>query len=385
MKSNRKIKVLHIFHSIEYSGAELMLYAALDKFQKHGVEFSIIAAGPERGPLANLFEHSAVKVYHKPMYRSFKNYFRLIPYLWSITRFISKRDFDVIHIQRSQWFSLYVIAARLGGIKTVIRTVHNVFKPTLRYLQYYFERKLCDPMGLITITIGPSVYQHELTYFGNRTVRINNWFNPKKFYPVTYDNEKIEMRKSLKLPLDKFFVISVGQCLDEKRHSDILESIAALNESKKNIYYLHLGDGPRNEEEKAKADALGVLDQTIFCGNTNRVRDYLISSDAYVMPSEFEGLGNAAVEAMACGLPCILYNVSGLRDLIPRKDLGFLIDPNVESLTIQLSQLLEMDTRALILMGEKSTKFVNTEFDINSAILKILNLYKSEFAINQAN
>src|SRR5690606_33415856 len=92
------------------------------------------------------------------------------------------------------------------------------------------------------------------------------------------------------------------------------------------------GKGKTECEEKQLSEDLGINGLVRFEGNKDNVRDYLLASDVFVMPSKFEGLGNSCLEAMACGIPVILYNVVGLRDLISNNDNGFLIEPNPQEL-----------------------------------------------------
>jgi glycosyltransferase involved in cell wall biosynthesis len=135
-----------------------------------------------------------------------------------------------------------------------------------------------------------------------------------------------------------------------------------------------LGCGEKEDEEKLLAEKLGLSEQIQFVGNTQEVRNYLIASDVYLMPSLFEGLGNAAVEAMACGLPSILYDVPGLKDLIHENDNGLLITPKLDALCEAILTMKNNDE----LRNSHSihaVKFVNQNFEIEKNVKKIIELY----------
>ena len=76
-----------------------------------------------------------------------------------------------------------------------------------------------------------------------------------------------------------------------------------------------------------------------FVGIVDDVRPCLYAADAFVMTSQWEGLGIAALEAMSTALPAVLYNVPGLRDLLPDGK-GGLIEPHADSLVEALLFLI---------------------------------------------
>src|SRR6202000_592162 len=96
----------------------------------------------------------------------------------------------------------------------------------------------------------------------------------------------------------------------------------------RNCFYLHLGSGKTEMEEKQLADSLQLTGSVSFAGNKLNVREYIVASDVFVMPSRCEGLSIASIEAMACGIPGILYNSPGLVDMIKNDDNGFLVEPD---------------------------------------------------------
>ena len=100
----------------------------------------------------------------------------------------------------------------------------------------------------------------------------------------------------------------------------------------------------------------------------------MVCADVYVMTSKFEGLGNAALEAMACELPCIFYDVPGLRDLIKNNNNGFLISPSIKNLTGKLLKLYN-DPALRERMGSSALNYVEKNFSMNKNVMKIIELY----------
>jgi len=371
------MRVLHIFIEIKFSGAEIMYANAASLFQKKGVEMIALSTGNEKGDFTPRFEAENIKVYHKPLDLKEYNPFILVPYFYKLYKFVNKEKIEVIHIHRSKhywWFSLIAFIARIKSV----RTIHNVFKHRkVTWLKGFFERFTARKIFKLKFqTIGNSVYENEKYYYKNKTTLINNWYDNERFFPPNNDQEKSDVRLSLGLPTEVLSIISTGGCSDVKNHHDIIRAMATINK-KINCIYIHLGHGEKEEEERKLAVKLGVDDKIYFLGNQKNVRDYLISSDIYIMPSRFEGLSIAAIEAMACELPSVLYNAPGLRDLIDNNDNGLLIEQNSNTLA---NAILELNNNQQLRkkMGDKAKRFVVQNFSVNNGVDGIMKLYSEK-------
>ena len=119
---------------------------------------------------------------------------------------------------------------------------------------------------------------------------------------VALPEEQSLVKKSVRNSEGAVFV-TVGSLINRKNTSFIIK---AFNEFRKNnlakLYIL--GDGPLLGELKSIAGQ-----DVVFTGNVNNVTDYLINSDYFISASYSEGLPNTVLEALACGLPCILSNI----------------------------------------------------------------------------
>lgn len=88
---------------------------------------------------------------------------------------------------------------------------------------------------------------------------------------------------------------------------------------------LMIGDGPDRETTERLADELGLRGRVHFVGSDQDVEDLLPLLDVFLLPSEQESFGLAALEAMACGVPVIASNVGGLPELIEPGKSGYLL------------------------------------------------------------
>lgn len=368
------MKVLHIFNEINFSGAELMYNDASSYFQSRGVELFAISTGKTIGSFAENFKKSGINAYHKHYKTNIVLTISGIKFYWFLFKFLKKKKIDVVHIHKSSIFFAAVITFILN-IKCV-KTAHSVFE----------NRQLTKPIAILRRriisnifktryhSIGESVYLNELNYYKNPSIKINNWYNHNRFYPRV-DGEKKAIRKLMQIPEDIFVVISVGSCLHVKNHHDILKALSLLKNNL-NFLYLHLGDGPMQRDEQELASSLGLQNDVIFLGNKNNVRDYLIAADVYVMTSRYEGLSISCLEVMATGIPVILYDVVGLRDLIKSDNNGFLIESKPEVLAEKIVVYAENNNIAES-KAINASSFVKDNFNLKLNVDLMIKLYKS--------
>ncbi|MDC8001195.1 glycosyltransferase family 4 protein [Aequorivita todarodis] len=367
------MRVLHLFNEINFSGAELMYRDAADYFREKGVEMYAMGTAKNFGNFVDNFREKGINTVHKPYRSRFVLSRAGLSFYWFLYKFLKQKKIDVLHIHRDDIYFATVIAYILG-IRS-IKTQHSIFYNRKRTLPISIARRKIVRIFFKTDfhSIGESVHSHELKYYKNPSAKINNWYNPKRFYGFT-DAERSELKRKLNIPNDAFVIISVGGCAAIKNHHDVLKAIARLK-GKLDILYLHLGKGKTECEEKQLAKDLGINEMVRFEGNKDNVRDYLIASDVFVMTSKFEGLGNSCLEAMACALPVILYDVVGLRDLISNDDNGFLIEPNPKELADKIV-LYSGNPGLRSEKGANASVFVNKNHSMFTNVDLMLAFYK---------
>jgi glycosyltransferase involved in cell wall biosynthesis len=370
------MKVLHVFNEIKFSGAEIMYANAASLFNKKGYELIAISTGENIGDFAGKFETAGIQVFHRPLKRESKNPFYIFSYLKNTIQFIKDNNVDVVHVHRSNVFWYFSMCGHLAGKKTVM-TLHSVFKSrTISWFKHYMLRLTAKKWFDLTFqSIGESVYLNELNYYKSATIQVNNWVDSSRFYPSTNSTEKSSLRERLNIDKDAFVMISTGGCTANKNHADIIRALTVLIK-KMHILYIHLGTGALEGQEKALALELGVDKEVCFLNNQTNVRDYLIASDVFVMTSGFEGLSIASIEAMACEIPVVLYNSTGLKDLINNNNNGLLIDRDSDKLAQSVESIWQnpepAKQRALSALNN-----VKLNYSMEASVNKILMIYSN--------
>ncbi|MEP7279955.1 MAG: glycosyltransferase family 4 protein [Bacteroidota bacterium] len=365
--------ILHIFNEINFSGAEIMYANAAGLFQQKGYKLTAVGTGMKAGNYVHQFEKSGINIIHLPFPKGFKKPFLVVGYMRNIYSLIKRSNIDVLHVHRSDVFLYFSICAALAGKKTIM-TTHNVFRNrTLTWPKAWLERLCARKLFRTTFqTIGESVYNNELTYYKNPSVRVNNWYNARRFFPPL-PNEKNISRENLNIRREAFVVISTGSCSEIKNHAAIIKAMAIVVPQFPCIY-LHLGSGHLETEEKKQALELGLANNIRFLGNKENVRDYLIAADVFIMSSKFEGLSIAAIESMACKLPSILYRSPGLTDLIKNDDNGFLIEHDPVQIAEKIIHFKNNPMSAAE-KGNRAFDFVSANFNMESGVGQIIKLY----------
>jgi glycosyltransferase involved in cell wall biosynthesis len=314
------MKVLHILSELQFSGAELMLYTAADKFKKAGLDITILSTGAEEGVYADYFRNLGWKVAHIPFKKSFGFFTKLY-------KFVKANRFDVIHVHTEGAFIYKAFTVYAAGSKRIVSTVHNNFRfdsylTKRRKVHHYMATKF---LKVRFTSISESVKETELHIYNTQTTLINNWIDVDGFKQKRLNNPG-SFRQNETITTPK--LVSVGKCIDIKNHEANFKLVKELVSRGVTCHYVHIGCGELEEEEKAWVKKNKLEKYVTFISYTDRVADYLATCDFYLMPSHCEGLGNACVEAMAAGLFCIVNDAPGLNTLVQNKETGLVLDAN---------------------------------------------------------
>jgi N-acetyl-alpha-D-glucosaminyl L-malate synthase BshA len=136
-----------------------------------------------------------------------------------------------------------------------------------------------------------------------------------------------------------------------------------------------VGDGPEKEKAEILCKELGILDKVIFFGNSNEIDKILSYSDLFLLPSETESFGLAALEAMAWGVPVISSNSGGLPEVNFEGVSGYLSDVgNIEEMANYAIKILEDE--AVLSQFKENALTVAQKFDIKNILPLYVELYK---------
>lgn len=117
------------------------------------------------------------------------------------------------------------------------------------------------------------------------------------------------------VPASAWTLVTVGRLMPQKGQDDLIEAVAPLMHEHPDLHLLIVGEGPERARLTQLASTLRVNSQVHLPGWQLDVPGILKGCQAFVLPSRWEGMPNALLEAMASGLPCIATNVEGVGEL----------------------------------------------------------------------
>lgn len=304
--------------------------------------------------------------------------------LWHLWRFGRGGIYHAHDIAVSSW--LAVIARFLFGGRAVIKLrtgcyryerLFSSFFPFSRLLSYwYFVIPLRLADCIVVVNNEVKQFVTKLGIPADRVVCIPNVVDTAVFHPASAQG-KATMRQKTELPADRTIFLYVGRLTAVKGADTLLEAWQRLGENVRDKAVLVLvGANSDKEALPSNLPAPDVCDSIRFVGPRQNVRDYYWAADAFVLASRTEGMSNALLEAMACGLPVIASRVGGSLDLIQDGENGFLFEPeNEEQLARKIG--LVMDRRDQWgEIGIRARQTVVYNADINVGARRMNELYK---------
>ncbi len=203
----------------------------------------------------------------------------------------------------------------------------------------------------IVTSVSQSLKDDTLKLFNitNEIVVIPNFIELNK----TIDNDKIPCYRSIIAKSNERVITHISNFRKVKRIPDIIKifyKIQAAMPAK----LMMVGDGPEKEHAERLCTELGISDKVIFFGNSSEIDKILSYTDLFLLPSETESFGLAALEAMACGVPVISSNSGGLPEV------------NFDGISGYLSDVGDVDSMATNALKILSDDFTLNQFKVNA-------------------
>lgn len=232
---------------------------------------------------------------------------------------VKKEKYDIVHCHTpvaAMCTRLACRKVRKKGTK-VFYTAHgfHFYKgaPFKNWLLYYPVEKICSRWTDVLVTINREDYALAQKKMKAKRVEYvpGVGINFEKFANTQID--RIVKRQELGIPENATLLLSVGELNKNKNHETVIRAIKDLD-----VYYIIAGKGGLQEHLQSVIAELGMTERIKLLGFRTDVVELCHMSDIFVFPSIREGLGLAAIEAMATGLPLVVADNRGTR--------GFCVD-----------------------------------------------------------
>lgn len=378
-------RVLHLIEDLGTGGAERLLYINLSWIDRSCFENAVChlydRALHWRQPLQDL----GYPVWSLGM----SSLFDAGRGTLNLYKLLRRERIDLIHTHLYGANLVGRLAGRLRRIP-VISSLHNPdyepsvlqdnprLSPVKLNMLRMLDRVSCAIGHPRFIAVSDYVRRSAITFLGIPPARaqvIYNAVDPKDFEPTERSGR---LRAELGIGMNDPVVLCVARLDPQKGLRYLIDATPALVSRFPSLRVLLVGGGPpaiRDSLVKL-AERSGVAAHVMFLGIQPNVQDYLQLCDVFVLPSLYEGLGIALVEAMAAGRPCVATRVGAIPEVVDEGRSGMLVSPgDPAGLATAITRLLEAPALRRE-MGEGGRRIVLERFNVHRNIQELEELYR---------
>ena len=193
-----------------------------------------------------------------------------------------------------------------------------------------------------------------------------------------YSHEFTDCQRAMMANDDEKIITHISNLRPVKRVQDVI-SIFFNIQKEMPAKLMFIGEGPEKEKVELRCQELGILDKVVFFGRSNEIDKILCFSDLFLLPSQTESFGLAALEAMASGVPVISSNTGGLPEVNIQGESGFLSNVgDVEDMTKNALHILSDETRLKTFKNNARKEAL--KFDLHAIVPQYEAIYEDTLA-----
>jgi len=368
-----KIKILYIITSSGIGGAEKILYYTATGLDYDKYDISVCSL-KKMGEIARALEKQGIAVYclHMGDRESFWGWLSSIIALIRLSPYIIRIRPTIIHSFLFRANILARIAGYLTGVPIIISSV-RVMGGEKKY--FHYVEMITSFMVDHYITVSESVKRHiiDKSRISNEKISvIYNGVNIKSQDNAYEQNAKIPF----KIENEDRILMTVGRLHEQKGHCYLIQAVSEVRKEFPKVKLLITGEGEEENNLKKLVKSLDLTNEVIFAGLSSDIEGIFPMAELFILPSLWEGLPNALLEAMAAGKPVVATKVGGIPEIVVHGETGILIPPrNPHALAIAIVDLLQDRLKAKD-MGEAGRIRAGKRFSIYKMIEKTENLYQ---------
>ena len=252
-----------------------------------------------------------------------------------IASLLAERRFDVMHSHCAKAGAVGRLAARRAGIGRIVHTYHGFpfheFQSAARRQAYITAERRLGRITDVVLCVGTGVAVEAIRRglaaperIRTIGVAVDGADPPSARVPVRTGETCRRARAMLGLPADATVVGAVGRLTYQKAPEDFVAAMRALG--RPDAIGVWIGGGEL-AGRVARLAAATPRPRVLLAGERADVPDLLPAFDVFVLPSRYEGLPTAVVEAMVCGVPVVATAVNAVGDVVVPGETGLLVPP----------------------------------------------------------
>lgn len=393
----RTYHVMQIIANLEIGGAQEVVRTLSEELMETGCP--TVVCSFKDGPLRTQIMRLGIPVELLPRRRysilAFPFYVReMLAIRRTLVHLVQKYQIDVIQTHLLRSLDFLVATLRIGAQRPLIFwTVHNFNfalrpeqLPRFRWLagakqaahSWLYRRMARWVNGFIAVsndvetgilkTIGP---------VQERIAVISNGVDTRRYQAPM---DRSATRRKLGFAEDAILFTVVGTLKEQKGHRYLIEAVAPLIAAAPQLHILIVGDGELRGSLEAQVRAARHESSIHFLGNRSDVPAILAASDVFVLPSLWEGLPMALIEAMASGLPVIATQVSGSQQVVDPGVSGILVPPGEVTPLREAIERLIADPGQGRRLGRAAQRRIEESYSARRQAEEHLVLYRREWS-----
>ena len=374
MSAHTTIRVLHVVFSLEPGGMENGIVNVANALPEE--EFEIhVACLERRGAFVDRLKHpERVTVLGKPPGFSFAA-------SKSLRREIARIRPHLVH-SHNLGPLIYSAISTSGGFQVpILQGEHAELTKTELTPKRLWQRRLfyrcCKAVH--SVSHGMHAQLKDLGFGSPKLRVIVNGVDTNRFAP----SEKVAAKRAAGIPENALVFGIVGRFGPFKRHRLLVEAFENAADLNPNLYLLVVGGGgPEESNVRDQVNASRHASRITLTGFQQDPRPFYHAMDLLVVPSVNEGLSNAVLEALACGIPVLAHQACGNAEVVRHRKDGFLANlSTAESLTQELINVCN-HSDILPALGVSARERAISQFSLNGMVNEYRNLYKEITAIS---
>lgn len=358
------MRILHTESSCGWGGQELRILAESQGLIGRG--HSVIIAAPAESRVLPEARQRGIGTAVLPIAR--KN----LAGLAGLYRWLKANPVDVVntHSSTDSWLAA-LACALLRNPPPMVRTRHISATIPGNWATRWLYGTACSHV----VTTGEYLRRHLIEENGmspDHVTSVPTGIDARHFVP----GDRHAAREALGLPRDSVLIGIVATLRSWKGHRFLLEAFAEI--AGRDCLLVVVGDGPQRAPLQWLAASLRIEERVRFCGNQNDVLPWLQALDIFALPSYAnEGLPQALVQAMLCGLPCVTTGVGSIGEAAVPDETALVVPPqNAAALRQALLRLIGEPTLRREL-GASARKWCAARFEFASMLNSMERIFRS--------
>ena len=289
-----------------------------------------------------------------------------------LRRYLRRLKPDLVHTWMFAANAYGRSAARAVGVKHEIageRCV-DLWKS---WLQWEVDRQLAPNTDRIVVN-SPAIRDYSV-YHGLPAEKfqvIPGGIEPAPPSEVTRE----QLCSELGVPHDAQLIGAVGRLWPQKRVKDLIWAFELMFVLDQRARLLVIGDGPQRRTLERFVTALDLDQAVLFLGHREDVPRIMPHLDVLWLGSDYEGLPNSIMEAMACAVPVVATDIPGCNELVVEGETGFLVPVAGRAERAKMTDKILRDAPLARRLGEQGRRRVLKEFSVEQMVARHLELYR---------